>query len=156
MKNAVTLGLYAGSFNPFTVGHLDIVKQAANIFDEVIVAQGNNPSKPNDVKIPLPSKFLTSFRSDVVISTRVFNTLLTDLIKELENDYYNVILVRGLRNGADLEYEQNLITFLKDMHPTLKSVAFYCDPKFRHISSSALRDIGKFSQEEYRKYVVSS
>ncbi len=153
MNNKVTLGLYAGSFNPFTVGHLDIVKQAINVFDEIVVAQGINPSKPQAEKFPLPAEFLHLLNSH--ISTRVYKGLLTDLVKELENEYFDVVLVRGLRNGADLEYEQNLIAFLKDMHPTLRSVAFYCDPKYRHISSSALRDIRHFSPDEYKKYVVA-
>jgi pantetheine-phosphate adenylyltransferase len=148
-----TIGLYAGSFNPLHVGHLSVIKQATEVFDKVIVAKGINPQKSDRIinAYPLPVSFLKS----IDVDTRSYNTLLTDLIKELENEYYNVVLVRGLRNGADLEYEQNIIAFLKDMHPTLKSVAFYCDPKFRHISSGALREIAVFSAEEYKKYVVS-
>jgi pantetheine-phosphate adenylyltransferase len=153
MNTRVTLGLYAGSFNPFTVGHLDILKQAIHVFDEIVVAQGVNSHKSQEEKFPLPSEFLHSLNSN--ISTRLYKGLLTELVKELENEYYDVVLIRGLRNGADLEYEQNLIAFLKDMHHNLKSVAFYCDPKFRHISSSQVRAIRHFSQEEYKRYVVS-
>lgn len=153
MNNRVTLGLYAGSFSPMHVGHLDILKQATTVFDEIVVAQGINSQKPQEEKFPLPAEFLHQFNSG--ISTRVYKGLLTDLVKELENEFFDVVLVRGLRNGADLEYEQNLIAFLKDMHPNLKSVAFYCDQKFRHISSSQVRAIRSFSQEEYKRYVVS-
>lgn len=153
-----TLGLYAGSFDPFHVGHLDIVKQAAEIFQTVIVAKGINGSKivPGKIveRFPLPTTFLTSFRHDADIKTETYDTLLIDYIKQLEADY-NVTLVRGLRNGADLEYEQNIVAFLRGMHPKIKVVAFYCDPAFRHISSGALRDIRHFSEVEYKKYIVT-
>lgn len=155
--NKRKIGLYPGSFNPFHVGHLDIVKQAANVFDKLIVAKGINGSKMIPGKIvpafPLPITFLTSFRHDVDITVESYDTLLVDYIKKLETEY-DVTLVRGLRNGADLEYEQNIVAFLRGMHPQIKIIAFYCDPAFRHISSSALRDIKQFSETEYRKYVV--
>ena len=152
-NNNPTIGLYAGSFNPFTVGHLSIVKQAVEIFDSVIVAKGINPQKTDKTTsdFPLPVNFLNNMN----VGTRIYTTLLTDFIKEIENDYFNVVLVRGLRNGADLEYEQNLIAFLRGMYPKLKVASFYCDPAFRHISSSALRDIRKFSETEYKKYVIA-
>lgn len=153
MNTNPTIGLYAGSFNPLHIGHLSVIKQAVEVFDKVVVAKGINPQKTDKITnaYPLPVKFL----KDMYVETRVYNTLLTDLIKELENEYFNVVLVRGLRNGADLEYEQNLIAFLRGMYPQLKVATFYCDPSFRHISSSALRDIQKFSETEYKKYVVT-
>lgn len=158
MNDKPTLGLYAGSFDPFHVGHLDIVKQAVNIFQTVIIAKGINSSKLSPGKVveryPLPTQFLTTFRHDADIKTETYDTLLIDYVKVLEKDY-NVTLVRGLRNGADLEYEQNLVAFLRGMHPQIKIVSFYCDPAYRHISSSALRDIRHFSEIEYKKYVVS-
>jgi len=149
-----TLGLYAGSFDPFHVGHLDIVNQALQVFDHVLVAKGVNPEKANQIasRYPLPVKFL---EDSLGVKTTSYDTLLIDMIKQQE-EQYNVTLVRGLRNGADLDYEQNIVAFLRGMYPRIKILAFYCDPKFRHISSSALRGIEKFSQDEYKKYVVSS
>ena len=147
-----TAGLYAGSFDPFHVGHLDIVRQACDVFDEVIVAKGINPAKLNKETFnrhPLPIKRLEALG----IRCTTYDTLLVDAIKKWEQ-VYDVTLVRGLRNGSDLEYEQNIVAFLKGMYPEIKIVAFYCDPINRHVSSSALRDIEKFSQEEYDKYVV--
>lgn len=153
-NNNPTIGLYPGSFDPFHVGHLSVVKQAIEIFDKVIVAKGINPEKHLGDRVvdryALPAQFL----HDMNVETRVYTTLLTDLIKELENDYFNVVLVRGLRNGTDLEQEQNLIAFLRGMYPKLKVATFHCEPQFRHVSSSALRGIQKFSEQEYKKYVV--
>jgi len=148
--NKPKLGLYAGSFNPFHAGHMNIVNQAKEIFDKVLVAKGINPEK-NILDYPLPVEFLSSLG----VSTSTYSCLLTDYIRDKELKY-DVTLVRGLRNGADLEYEQNLVAFLKDIYPQIKVVAFYCDPRLRHISSSALRGIEKFSKEEFNKYVISS
>lgn len=153
MNNEKNIGLYAGSFSPFHLGHMDIVKQAMDIFDTIVVAQGINNSKHINEKYPLPAYFLNTYRHDKTVYTTFYDTLLIDLIKHWEKDY-NVTLIRGLRNGADLEYEQNIVAFLRGMHPQIKIIAFYCDPQYRHISSSALRDIRHFSEEEYNKYII--
>ena len=153
MKNTnPTVGLYAGSFDPLHLGHLSVIEQAMKIFDRVIVAKGINPQKKTKIgdEFPLPSTYLNRMG----VETRVYKTLLTELITELENEFNNVVLVRGLRNGADLEYEQNLIAFLRDMKSDVKVAAFYCEPELRHLSSSTLRGIRTFSEVEYKKYVI--
>lgn len=149
--NKRTLGFYAGSFDPFHKGHLDIVIQASKIFDNVLVAKGVNSTKMKLVpaRYPLPENFLAKLG----VFTTSYNTLLIEQVKAMEENY-NITIIRGLRSGADLEYEQNLAAFLRGMYPQIKIVAFYCDPKYRHISSSALRDIEKFSPLEFQKYIV--
>lgn len=146
------IGLYAGSFKPFHVGHLDIVKQAIKVFDKVSVAKGINPEKENiidDYRLP------TNTLSKISVGGTVFDGLLIDVIKEYEEVYNaDITLIRGLRSGADLDYEQNFAAFLRGMKSDINIVAFYCHPEFRHISSSALRAIRQFSEEEYWKYVV--
>ena len=158
MNDKPTLGLYAGSFDPFHIGHLDIVKQAADMFQTVMIAKGINSSKLVPGKIiqryELPVQFLTTFRHDADIKVDTYDTLLVDYIKKLE-EQYNVTVIRGLRRGADLEYEQNIVAFLRGMHPQVKVTHFLARPEYAHISSSALRDIRHFSEAEYRKYVVT-
>lgn len=144
------MAIYAGSFNPFHIGHLDIAKQAKRIFDWTIVAKGINGEKTAFDTPELPTKTLETFG----IQTIVFGGLLSDLIIKAENEGYDVILVRGLRSGADLEYEQNFAAFLKGMKPDVKIIALYSNPEYKHISSTALRGIRKFSEVEYDKYVV--
>lgn len=153
MNATSTIGIYAGSFNPFHVGHLSIVNQAKEVFNKVIVAQGINPDKNYDDPYPLPEGYLAAINVEI----RPYNCLLTTLIEKIEKQYSssNVILVRGLRNGADLEYEQNLIAFLRGLKSDIKIVTFYCEPEFRHVSSSGLRGIARFSESEYKKYIVS-
>lgn len=148
-KTMKRIGLYPGSFDPFHIGHLDIVRQAQKVFDEVVVIRAVNPDK-NAPSSNLPEDFLN--RMNVQVSSQC--GLITNYVKALETEGHDVTLIRGLRSGADLAYEQNLVAFMRNMHPQLKVVFFLCDPKFQHISSSALRGIQQFSEEEYRKYAI--
>ena len=144
------MAIYAGTFNPFHIGHLDVAKQAKRIFDYTVVAKGINGEKTAIDTAELPKDTLLSYG----IQTAVFGGLLSDFILKAEGNGYDVVVIRGLRSGSDLEYEQNFAAFLKGMKSDVKIVAFYSNPEFRHISSRALRGFQKFSQWEYDKYVV--
>jgi len=143
------IGLYPGVFDPFHIGHLDIVRQAQKVFDSVQVLRAINPDKKQP-QSKLPEDFLRDMNVPIGIS----ENLVTDVVKEYERLGHDVTLIRGLRSGADLAYEQNLVAFMRNMHPQIKVVFFLCDPKYQHVSSSALRGIRKFSEEEYKKYAV--
>ena len=144
------IGIYAGSFDPFTVGHLDIVTQAKFLFDKIVIARGQNPNKPPHVNL-LPEDTL---RNMGVYGVTNYEGLLPDFIKQWEKSAGDVTLIRGLRSGYDLNDEQNLLAFLREMHPTIKVVYFLCNSKYQHISSSALRGIRQFSEEKYQNYIV--
>ena len=145
------IGLYPGSFDPFHIGHLDIVRQSQKVFDEIVVVRAVNPDK----KFP-QEKLPEDFLNQMGVSVTSYDGLVTDLVKSYENREHSVTLIRGLRNGDDLGYEQNLTAFMRNMHPQIKVVFFLCDPKYQHVSSSALRGIRQFSEEEYKKYAVFS
>jgi pantetheine-phosphate adenylyltransferase len=145
------IGVYAGSFNPFHLGHLDVLRQAEELFDYVIVAQGHNPEKDDVPKEPFDNLKL---KKDRVKHLRIYRGLLTDTLKEVAGEWAaDVTLVRGLRNGADLAHEQNQVQFMKEMYPELKVVYFVCDKKYEHVSSTMLRNLRKFSEFEYQKYL---
>jgi len=146
----MNIGIYAGSFCPFHRGHFDILVQSEKVFRKVIIGIGNNPEKHYEGREELP-RIISDGREIIR-----YEGLLTDLIKNLQvknptNTYH---LIRGLRNGHDLEYEQNQISFMRSMYINLNVVFFICNPIYQHISSTALRAIRKFSQEEYEKYIV--
>lgn len=152
MSNVKKLGVYAGTFSPFHVGHMNILLQAEKMFDKVIVATGVNPKKVGVAKEPLPE----SIR--YVYDVFNYDGLLTDALKKIAVKYdiepKDVVLVRGLRSEYDLNSEQNLRKYLKSMYPELRVVYFLCDGQYEHISSSDLRDMKAIAPDEYKKYVV--
>ncbi len=136
------IAVYAGSFNPFHIGHLNILQKAEQIFDKVIIARGINPDKKNEI-VPLPAALKYH-------QCESYEGLLTSFIDSLG---YDVTLVRGLRNATDLEYEKTQARFLKDLKPDIKIVNILCDAEFEHISSSGIRSLDTFNTPTY-KYKV--
>lgn len=135
------IGVYAGSFNPFHKGHLNILQKAESLFDKVIVARGSNPEK--DVHTFDLPQVLKSRQVDN------YDTLLTDYLETLE---YQVILIRGLRNATDFQYELNQYRYLTDLKPDVQVVSIFCDKEFEHISSSGIRTLQKFGRAD--KYLL--
>ena len=133
------IAIYAGSFNPWHEGHGDILKKALKVFDKVFVLQGHNPRKP-EVK---DKNFLKVYdRHKDKVEAGFFKGLLAEVVKEMKPD----ALIRGLRNGYDLEYEANLQYWNEDLGVECPTVYFLCDRKLTHISSSALREYEKLKQ----------
>ncbi len=130
------VGIYAGTFNPFHIGHFSILEKAEQMFDKVIVAVGINPQKHTGKDSSLAGAL--PFHEIIY-----FDTLMVDLI-EKESELCDVTLVRGLRNGYDLDYEMNQLCFMQEMRPSTQSVYIPCDKNLEHISSSALKGISIF------------
>lgn len=128
------IGIYAGSFNPFTKGHMNIVEKAEKIFDKVIIAKGINPDKPKDKGLDgLDDKLY--YRQ-----VETFDGLITDYI-ESRSKSADITLVRGLRNGNDLNYEMNQIKFINEFDSNVKYTFIHCDQEYEHISSTAIRSL---------------
>lgn len=145
------LAIYPGSFNPFHKGHLDILLKAEELFDFVIVAIGTNPEKNSDEKFDR----LKTLQHQLPLNTvEQFSGFLVDYIHEKEDQGYDVTIVRGLRNGADLDYEVNQLRVMKDQKPDLKIVFIPCDGRFEHISSSMIRNMEKIQEGSGSEYVV--
>lgn len=153
-----TVAIYPGSFSPFHIGHLNIVKKAEKIFGKgnVIIAMGVNPDKVSSVhdimfkanQAECVSKELSEKIGVEVIS---YSNFLHQLVESYELQGYNVVVIRGLRNGADLDYEVNQMRFIKDFKKDVSVVYITCDQEFEHISSSAIRKIGQFGGSEMTK-----
>jgi phosphopantetheine adenylyltransferase len=120
------------------LGHLNIVHKASAIFDKVIIARGINPEKILNLN-ELDSAALKEYE------VADFTGLLTNFI-EMHEQYANVTLVKGLRNGDDLDYEVNQLRFMETMYPQLKVVFIQCDKEYEHISSTALRNLERIEK----------
>lgn len=129
------IAVFAGSFNPFHKGHYNILQKAEKIFDKVIIAFGNNPQKDGRTW-PLPETIKNR-------QIEEYNGLLTDFIQSLD---YEVIVIRGLRNTTDFQYEQNQYRYIQELMPEIKIISIFCDKEYEHISSSGIRTLKEFNK----------
>lgn len=156
------IGVYPGSFNPFHVGHFDVLQKASKLFDKIIILKktnettliqmGNNYEQISGEKIIYNdpnSVFINSTLGKTKIVFHSFNCLFYKRIKELEElhgEFSGVI--RGLRNGNDLQYEMNLQYTNEDLGINVPFVYFITDRKISHISSSTIREINSFEKNK--------
>lgn len=159
MKNLKTIAIYCGSFNPFHIGHLNIVEKTERIFGKgnVIICFGVNPDKVDPSKraeyVKSVGEKCHELETKLGRQVEVYNGFLHDFITELEKEGNNVVLIRGLRNGDDLDYEVNQMRFINDFKKNVNVVYITCDKEFEHISSSAIRKISEFGGD-VTKYLV--
>ena len=150
-----TIAIYPGSFAPFHIGHLNIAQKSLKMFDEVIIAVGVNPEK-NTNKEDVSARCI-ELSKKINMCVMSFEGLLTDFISRVNQSRKDcrVVLVRGLRNGNDLDYEINQLRFMEELSGTKVDVVFIpCDKEFEHISSSAVRNISKLSTKLTGKYII--
>jgi len=131
------IGVFCGSFNPFHKGHYNVLMKAERIFDKVIIAFGKNPDK-KDRSWPVP-KIIQNHQMEE------YTGLLTDFIASLGQD---VVVVRGLRNSTDFQYEQNQYRYIQELMPEIKIINIFCDKEFEHISSSGIRTLEKYNKHQ--------
>jgi len=148
-KKTLRVGIYAGSFNPFHKGHLDIVKQATHAFDKVIVAIGQNPDKLNASSVFSSGFSVFPFSIPGVPSsyeTVKFRGTLADVFQHYSSiPSYQVSIIRGLRDVGDLKSELVQRQFVFDLaEKTLPYTFFVSSPELSYISSSAIRQLRLF------------
>ena len=135
------IALFPGSFDPFTNGHLDIVRRGTALFDEVIVAIGTNSSKQRYVPIEqMQALLLEVFRDEPQVSVHTFKGLTAEFAREVGAHY----LLRGLRNSLDFEYEKPIAYGNQHINTRLETVFLLTSPLLGAISSTIIRDIHRF------------
>lgn len=134
-------GIYPGSFDPVTLGHLDIIKRAANLTDELIVGVLVNKSKQSLFSIDERVELLKRVTKDMPnVLIKSFDGLLVDFAKEEKAD----LIVRGLRAVTDFEYEIQLAHTNHKMRPEVDTVFFTTSVEYSFVSSSLVREIASY------------
>jgi len=135
------IALFPGSFDPFTNGHLDVVRRGAELFDEIIIALGNNSSKQRYLPVDwMEAQITTLFRDEPRVSVCSFRGLTADFARERGARY----LLRGLRNTTDFEYENTIAQANRHVNPQLETVFLITSPLLAAISSTIIREIHRF------------
>ena len=148
------IAVFAGSFDPFTVGHLDIVKRASALFDELWVLLAVNASKKylldEAVRVDMVRKAVAQFPN---VKVDYYDGLTVDFAKRAGAKY----LVRGIRGAGDIEYEQTVAWNNKVLCPECETVFLSSAPEHLMISSTVVREIlkaGIAKDEEGRKLLA--
>ena len=132
--------LFPGSFDPFTAGHLNILKRALAMFDEVVVAIGINIDKrghfPTERKIEIIRQATAGLEG---VSITEYDSLTVDICRELGIRH----IVRGVRNMIDFETERSIADANRRLAPEIDTIIIPTAQEFAHISSTAVRDLIK-------------
>lgn len=134
--------VFPGSFDPFTMGHHDIVLRSLNLFDEVIIGVGYNSTKKNryfDIEL-MVSKIEGVYTDDDRVKVIVYNELTSTLAK----NYNAQFLIRGLRNTTDFEYENTISQMNRYLNPELETVFLITSPQYAAISSTVIREVHRY------------
>ena len=137
MRRAV----FAGSFDPVTTGHIDIVERAAAMFDELIVCIFHNVQKEGCFPLDDRIQFLREATAHVPnVRVDVFSGLLTDYMKQQNAR----VVVRGLRSVKDFEYEENHASMVRHLMPESDTIFLLTRPDLTFVSSSGVRELIRF------------
>lgn len=139
-KKITRKALFPGSFDPFTAGHLNILKRALTMFDEVVVAVGINADKrgfyDNEKKLEIIREATDGLNGVTALS---YDNLTVDLCHQLGIHH----IVRGVRNMIDFETERSIADANRRIAPDIETVIIPTAQEYAHISSTAVRDIIK-------------
>ena len=131
--------IFPGSFDPITVGHIEIIEKSLKIFDEIIIAIGSNPDKKYMFSKNQRLNFIVKyFHKKEKVKVITYDELTYKLCKKLDVKY----IVRGVRNILDFEYEKNLAEFNRNMGK-IETIIITSSNKYSHISSSLVRELIK-------------
>jgi pantetheine-phosphate adenylyltransferase len=132
------LAVYAGSFDPITHGHIDLIERASALFSDVVVAIGVHPTRSPlfsiDERLALVQSVAKDFPNVTVAS---FNTLLIDFCRKISAR----VIVRGLRAATDFEYELQIAHANADLHPEVDTIFLPTRTKHGFLSASLVREI---------------
>ncbi len=133
--------LFPGSFDPITIGHVEIVERCCDLFDEIIVAIGVNSHKKYFFSLEERMDMLaSSFVSYEKVTTSYYDGLTVDFAAEQGAGY----LLRGLRSDTDLSYERPIELINKHLSPDIETVYIFSRPIHVHISSTLVREVIKY------------
>ncbi|MBG9793416.1 phosphopantetheine adenylyltransferase [Paenibacillus dendritiformis] len=133
--------VYPGSFDPVTLGHLDIIQRAAKQFDKLIVAVLNNSSKKPLFSIEERLELLRTV-------TKPWTNVEVDSFSDLTVNYMDAkngdVIVRGIRSVTDFEYELQLASTNQKLNPRVETIFMMTNPKYSYLSSSIVKEIAHY------------
>ncbi|MBQ7192169.1 MAG: pantetheine-phosphate adenylyltransferase [Paludibacteraceae bacterium] len=139
MKKAI----FPGSFDPFTIGHYDIVQRGLDLFDEIVIGIGRNSVKKET--FPIRERLAAIerlFENNPKVRVAIYDCLTVDFARE-QNAHF---ILRGIRCVEDFEYERNMAEANKQLGG-METILLYTRPEYAHISSTLVRDLYSYNKD---------
>ena len=140
MKTAI----FPGSFDPFTRGHEALVEQALSLFDKVVIAIGENVNKRSLLSLETRKRLIEDLYAD---NERVECITYSTLTGDAARAAGATVLIRGVRNAIDFEYERTLAQTNSRLYPEITTVMLFTPPELNDVSSSTVRELLSFNRE---------
>lgn len=135
------IGIYPGSFDPFTLGHLDIAKRSSLLVDKLIISVLNNSAKKSLFTVEERVNMIQNVTKDIPnIEVDSFNGLTVDYADMKQAS----IIIRGLRAIADFEYELQIAQTNKTVNPKVDTIFLSTSVEYAYLSSSVVKEIAKY------------
>lgn len=143
MSDKIRLAVCPGSYDPITVGHVDVLVRAAALYDEVVVAVLHNPAKSGTFAVEERIAFIEGALPETVAGRVRVEAFAGRLLVDVCRDVGAEVIVKGLRGGTDFAYE--LPMALMNRHLTgVETVFLPGAPEFEHVSSSLVKEVARF------------
>ncbi len=138
-----SVALYPGSFDPVTNGHLDVLGHALGLVDAVVVAIGVHPGKKAMFSFEERVDMLTAATREAFpeMADRLTVVAFENLVIDAAAEHGAGILIRGLRDGTDLDYEMQMAGMNRALRPDVQTVFLPASPEVRHITATLVRQI---------------
>ncbi len=135
------IALYSGSFDPLTNGHLDVIRQGAGLFDKIVVAIGVHHGKTPLLSFEVRAQTIRAACASEGVAGAVEVARFAGLVVEAARAHGAHAILRGLRDGADFDYEMQMAGMNGTIAPDIRTVFLPASPGLRHISGTFVRQI---------------
>jgi len=143
----------SGSFDPITLGHLDVIRRAAACFDKIWVCVSPNAEKKN--QLFTPEQKLRLVQAAVADLPNVEAELFPGLLADYAVDHGANVIIRGVRNVTDFDVEYQMALINRGIHPQLETMLLPASAEYQHFSSSMIREMIRYHQP-LEKYLPAS
>jgi len=143
MNGKPRVGLYPGTFDPFTMGHVDIVGRAVKLVDKLIIGIATNEEKrplfSMDERVEIAQSEVAACCGDADIEVRPFRGLLMHYAEEIDAS----VIIRGLRAVSDFEYEFQMTAMNQRLNADIETVFLMADPRHQAVASRLVKEIAR-------------
>jgi pantetheine-phosphate adenylyltransferase len=137
------VAIFPGSFDPFTIGHYDIVMRALGLFDNIIIGIGRNYNKQSTFTI---DERIEQIQKTFAHEPRILVTSYEGLTIDFAKSNHATHIIRGVRNIIDFEYERNIADANRQLCG-IETILLYTSPEYAHISSSLVRELHAYGKD---------